>query len=146
MVRANGRVNLPNPKTGQPLTQEACNATADAQIQLTCGLNTLDGFSTMAPLVSENSNALGAVMQANLDPASLSTAVVGLIALKSDAPRPEQTRPRYTPCINCLSSADASGTAQVSPQQLQWKLDVPLDEKTTYVAYVTTDAKDDQGI
>ena len=94
MVRANGRVNLPNPKTGQPLTPEECKASADPQIQLTCGLNTLDGFSTLAPLVSENSNALGAVMQANLDPASLSTAVVGLLALKSDAPVSEQTRPR----------------------------------------------------
>lgn len=146
MVRVGGRVNLPNPKTGQPLTPEACKATADAQIQLTCGLNTLDGFSTLAPLVSENSNALGAVMQANLDPASLSTAVVGLFALTSDAPRPEQTVPRYTPCLNCLSSTAASGTPPISPQQLQWKLDVPLDEKTTYVAYLTTDAKDDRGL
>ena len=146
MVRVDGRVNLPTPKTGQPLTPDACKASADAQIQLTCGLNTLDGFSTLAPLVSENSNALGAVMQANLDPASLSTATVGLIALRSDAPRPEQTAPKYTPCLNCLSSAGANGTPQVSPQQLQWKLDVPLDEKTTYVAYVTTEAKDDHGI
>jgi len=146
LVRANGRVNLPNPKTGQPLTSEDCKATADAQIQLTCGLNTLDGFSTMAPLVSENSNALGAVMQANLDPASLSTSVVGLIALKSDAPTQEQTVPKYTPCLNCLSSVGASGTTPIAPQQLQWKLDVPLDERTTYIAYVTTAARDDQGM
>jgi len=146
MVRANGRVNLPNPLTGQPLSAEECKAPADPQLQLTCGLNTLDGFSTLAPLVSENSNALGAVMQANLDPASLSTAVVGLLALKSDAPLAEQSMPKYTPCLNCLSSANASGAAQVLPQQLQWKLDVPLDERTTYVAYVTTGAKDDQGV
>ena len=85
-------------------------------------------------------------MQANLDPASLTTAVVGLVALKSDAPAPEQTSPRYTPCINCMSSTGASGAPQLSPQKLQWKLDAPLDEKTTYVAYVTTGAKDDHGI
>ncbi len=145
LVRASGRVNLPNPITGQPLSSDDCQTSTDAQVQLTCGLNTLDGFSTLAPLVSENSNDLGAVMQADLDPASLSAATVGLMALKSDAPLPEQTAAKYTPCLNCLSSADANGNAQVSPQQLQWKLDAPLDEKTTYVAYVTTDAKDTQG-
>ena len=145
MVRAGGRVNLPNPATGQPLTSDDCQSATDPMVQLTCGLNTLDGFSTLAPLVSENSNELGAVMQADLDPASLSTAAVGLMALKSDAPGPEQTSVKYTPCLNCLSSADVNGNPQVSPQQLQWKLDAPLDEKTTYVAYVTTDAKDTQG-
>jgi hypothetical protein len=145
LVRVNGLVNLPNPVTGQPLTPDECQSSTDPQIQLTCGLNTLDGFSTLAPLVSENSSALGAVMQAELDPASLSTAVVGLMALKSDAPGPEQTTVKYTPCLNCLSSLDANGNPQTSPQQLQWRLDAPLDEKTTYVAYLTTDARDTQG-
>ena len=145
LVRVGGRVTLPNPVTGQPLTPDECQSSTDPQIQLTCGLNTLDGFSTLAPLVSENSNELGAVMQAELDPASLSPTSVGLVALKSTAPGPEQTAVKYTPCLNCLSSADASGNPQVSPQQLQWKLDAPLDEKTTYVAYLTTDAKDSRG-
>jgi hypothetical protein len=32
-----------------------------------------------------------------------------------------------------------------TPQQLQWKLDVPLDEKTTYFGYVTNGVKDSAG-
>lgn len=145
IVRANGKVNLPNPKTGKPLTPEECGAATDAQIQLTCGLNTLDGFSTLAPPISESSNERGAVMQATVDPASLNPKSVGLVPLASQAPAAERTAPKYTPCIGCTSSPDADGNPQTAPQQLQWKLDAPLDEKTTYFAFVTTDVKDDKG-
>jgi hypothetical protein len=139
-----GKVNLPNPKTGKPLTAADCQTT-DTQILLACGLNTLDGFSTLAPPISESSDTLGAVAQATLAGGTLSTANVGLAPLKPGAPKEIQTKPAYTPCLNCLSSKDANGNPQSSPQQLQWKLDAPLDEKTTYAAYVTTDPKDDKG-
>lgn len=145
VLRQNGKVTLPNPKTGQPLAAADCAAPTDPQVQLTCGLNTLDGFSTLTPLVSERSNERGAVMQANVDPASLNAKSVGLVPLGSQAPAAEHTVPKYTPCLNCTSSADASGKPQTSPQQLQWRLDAPLDEKTTYFAYVTTGVKDDKG-
>jgi hypothetical protein len=139
-----GKVKLPNPKTGKELTAADCQTT-DATILLTCGLNTLDGFSTLAPPVSESSDTLGAVAQATLAGGTLSTANVGLLPLKPGAPPEIRTKPAYTPCLNCLSSKDANGNPQTSPQQLQWKLDAPLDEKTTYAAYVTTDPKDDKG-
>lgn len=145
VLRANGKVNLPNPKTGAPLAASDCAAPTDPQIQLTCGLNTLDGFSTLAPLVSESSNERGAAMQASLDPASLNARSVGLVPLTSQAPAAERTAPKYTPCLGCTSSTDEDGKAQTSPQQLQWRLDAPLDEKTTYLGYVTTDVKDDRG-
>jgi hypothetical protein len=52
---------------------------------------------------------------------------------------------RFTPCLNCVSSPDTNGSPQTSPQQLQWKLETPLDEKTTYFAWVTSGVKDDRG-
>jgi hypothetical protein len=137
-------VTLPNPKTGQPLTTADCVG-AEPNVLLVCGLNTLDGFSTLAPLVSENSDTLGAVTQATIDAASLSPKSVGLVRLASTAPSALKTDPKWTPCLGCTSSPDASGAPQTSPQQLQWKLDAPLDEKTTYMGFVTTDVKDDKG-
>lgn len=85
-------------------------------------------------------------MQGDLPAASLvANQSVGLVPLVSGAPAAEGTAPAYEPCLNCLSSKKADGTVSVAPQQLQWKLAAPLDEKTTYFAYVTTDAKDTQG-
>jgi hypothetical protein len=136
-----GTIQLPHPKTGMPLTAADCMTTETA-ILLVCGLNTLDGFSTLAPLISENSDKAGAVDQALIDPASLTPASVGLVKLKSDAPMAIQTTPKYTPCLNCQSSTKADGTPVTSPQQLQWKLDAPLDEKTTYFGYVSSGVKD----
>ena len=145
ILRSNGKVNLPNPKTFQPLTTTDCTAPTDPIISITCGLNTLDGFSTLAPPVSENSDTLGAAMQATLAASSLSPATVGLVPLVTQAPAGERTSPKFTPCFNCLSSKDGQGNPQTSPQQLQWKLDAPLDEQTTYLAYVTSGVADDQG-
>lgn len=139
-----GTVALPNPKTGKPLTAADCQTT-DNSILLVCGLNTLDGFSTLAPLISENSDKAGAVDQAQIDPKSLDQKSVGLVKLASTAPMAIQTTPKWTPCLNCASSAKADGTPQTSPQQLQWKLDVPLDEKTTYFGYVSNGVKDTAG-
>jgi hypothetical protein len=146
VLRTNGKVSLPNPKTLQPLSLADCAAAAtDPLVAITCGLNTLDGFSTLAPLVSESSDALGAVAQASIDPSTLGPASVGLAPVATQAPSGEATPVRFTPCIGCASSADANGAPQTSPQQLQWRLDKPLDEKTTYVAWFTSDVKDDRG-
>ncbi|MBX3226818.1 MAG: hypothetical protein KIT84_38635 [Labilithrix sp.] len=146
-----GTVALPNPTTGEPLTPEDCakalsDPKGDRQVQLTCGLNTLDGFSTQTAPVSENSAKLGALQQdALIDPATLGPDTVGLVAVAPGVPAGARTTPRITPCLNCLSSADESGTKQTLPQQLQLKLEAPLDEKTTYLAYVTRGVKDDKG-
>ncbi len=145
VLRSGGKVNLPNPKTFQPLTSADCAAPTDPQIAITCGLNTLDGFSTTAPPVSENSDTLGAVAQAEIDPKSLSTTSVGLVPVASQAPKAEQTQPQFSPCLNCMSSADANGNPQTSPQQLQWSLRAPLDEQTTYAAFVTSGVADTAG-
>jgi hypothetical protein len=134
-----GNVALPNPKTGAPLSAADCATTTDSTIQLVCGVNTLDGFSTMAYPVSAQSDTVGAVAQANLAAASLTPQDVGLLALASRAPTAEQGAPlAYGPCLNCA-------TAQAPPQQLMWRLDAPLTEQTTYLAYVTSSVTDDQG-
>jgi hypothetical protein len=144
-VRPNGKVSLPNPATGAPLSDADCKTAlsdphAAPQLQLMCGLNTLDGFSTQVAPISENSDTQGLLQQANADPKSINAKSVGLVVLKSGVP--EGTTPKFTPCLNCLSSGDPK---KERPQQLQWRLDAPLDEKTTYLAYVTTDVMDDRG-
>jgi hypothetical protein len=138
-----GTVALPNPTTGKPLDPKGtdCANPADGTIALYCGLNTLDGFSTLAPPVSENADKLGAVAQGTIDATTVSAATVGLQRIASTAPGPEQTTPSYSPCLNCLSSAQPPAV----PQQLQWKLTAPLDEKTTYLAWVSGDVKDTVG-
>jgi hypothetical protein len=145
VLRTGGIVTLPNPTTGLPLLAADCASPTSATVALYCGLNTLDGFSTTVAPISENGLANDAVAQATVDPATLTALSVGLVRIASAAPTAEQTpNPIYTPCLNCVSSPQADGTAQASPQQLQWRLDAPLDEKTTYLAYVTGDVKDDQ--
>jgi hypothetical protein len=143
LLRPNGMVSLPSPITGQPLSPLDCASPSDPSTALTCGLNTLDGFSTIAAPVSENGLSTGAAQQAQLSAASLTPTGLGLLSLASTAP--VSTTPLYAPCLNCLSSPTASGAQQTSPQQLQWQLIAPLDEDTTYVAYVTTAVLDDQG-
>ncbi len=142
-LRAHGLVMLPSPVTGKPLSGADCASAQDMVTALYCGLNTLDGFSTIAPPISENGIVTGAAEQASVSGSSLTTTNVGLLPLASGAV--VATTPLYAPCLNCLSSSTASGAAQTLPQQLQWQLMAPLDEKTTYAAYVTTDVLDDQG-
>jgi len=126
-LRQNGKVDLPG-----------CTSATDPLTQITCGLNTLDGFSTLAPPVSESSDTQPAVQQASIDPASLDAASVGLVRASSQLPQEQRTSPSFTPCLNCAGTATA-------PEELAWKLDAPLDEKTTYVGYVTSAAKDTAG-
>lgn len=150
VLRSSGKVALPNPTTGQPPSAADCaaaemGATADPTVALICGLDTLDGFSTAVAPISENGAATGAVAQATIDPTTLDGTTVGLMALASSAPAAERTTPSYVPCLNCLSSADANGVPQTSPQELQWKLNAPLDEKTTYLAWMTGNITDDMG-
>jgi hypothetical protein len=141
-----GLVNLPNPTTGAPLTAADCAAATDMTLVLYCGLNTLDGFSTLAAPISQNSSTDDAVEQGRIDATTLVAGkTVGLAPLASKAPTAEQTTPEFTPCLNCLSSPKADGTPQTSPQELQWDLGAPLDEQTTYGAWVTGDVKDSKG-
>ncbi len=137
---------LPNPKTGKPLSKADCMAPTDQSVALYCGLNTLDGFSTVAPPLSDNSNTADAVAQAHVDGATLvANMTVGLQPIASTAPAAEQSGPpNFKPCLNCLSSTPPAGQP-AQPEELQWQLVSPLDEKTTYLAWVSGDVKDKSG-
>ncbi|MFL5345664.1 MAG: hypothetical protein ACJ8AT_12790, partial [Hyalangium sp.] len=121
----NQHVNLPVPSNASPLQQ-----------QLIAGLNTLDGFSTTAPSVSENSDTKGVIDTGSRLDANSLTAGTKFVKLT-----PGGTQPNVKACLNCASSSTSSS----NPQQLQFVPQVPLDEKSTYAAVMTTDLKDERG-
>lgn len=118
------------------LAQDGSNADV---VALYKGLNTLDGFSTTAPIVSENGDATGALETgAILDPNTLSA---GAAFLKLGDPT-KGTAPNVKACINDCANPAAATTA---PQQLMFAPLTPLDEQTQYAAVLTTDLKDIRG-
>ena len=125
------RVNLPIPASA-PAEQKA----------LLAGLNTLDGFSTTAPIVSENSDTLGAIDVGRLDGSLLPAASRFLkVTLKGAVPQPN-----VDVCLDCASSKRSDGsTPTTNPSQLQFVPRLPLEERTTYAAVLTTGLKNEQG-
>lgn len=103
---------------------------------LFAGLNTLNGFSTTAPIVSENSATLTALDEGSIDPATLTT---GAGFKKLDGAGP--LLPKVKTCLNCTDSMGATP----QPEQLQWVPELPLEELSRYAAYVTGDVKDTDG-
>lgn len=141
-----GKVNLP-----LPTLPDGGTDTTSLQAQLIGGLNTLDGFSTTAPIVSENSEDGAALDQGKIDPASISAATVGFFPLSTPATVPDVKvclLPDMPGCASTTTQADGSyalpdgGTV---PQQLQLIPQVPLDEKTSYGTFITTDLKSTDG-
>ncbi len=123
------KVALPVDPEASPLEQ-----------QLIMGLNTLDGFSTTAAIVSENSETLGAIdTGSKLDAGSLAA---GTVFRKLT---PGGTQPDVAPCLSCVGSKNPDGSTPNNPQQLQFVPKVPLDERSTYAAVMTTDLKDERG-
>jgi hypothetical protein len=121
---------------------------AGALTQLYEGLNTLDGFSTTAPIVSEFGLATGPLMQGTLanDPSNIG---LGLgkpfnffVARSPDG----GTTPQPLAAHSCLSCPQTGSPTLldggVKPDTLAIIPDLPLTERTTYGAYVTTDMKD----
>jgi pimeloyl-ACP methyl ester carboxylesterase len=121
----NPHLALPVPDGGSPLQQG-----------LVAGLNTLDGFSLTAPVVSESSDTLGALDIGMLDP-NLLDAGTGFVKVLGPGPSPV-----VQACLNCASSTLPDAGAPNSPQQLQFVPRIPLQEQATYAAYLTTDLKD----
>lgn len=120
------------PKLNLPVPPSA----PQSQKDLLNGLNTLDGFSTTAPIVSENSDTRGPIDTGSRLDANSVTAGTKFYKLGTGG-----TTPNVKACISCASSTGT--TAQ--PQQLQFVPQLPLDEKSTYAAVMTTDLKDERG-
>lgn len=103
---------------------------------LFAGLNTLNGFSTTAPIVSENAATRTALDEGNIDEATLA---LGTGFKKLDGAGP--LMPKVKTCLNCTDSMGATP----QPEQLQWVPELPLEELSRYAAYVTADLKDTDG-
>lgn len=104
------------------------------------GLNTLNGFSTTAPIVSENAADLGALDEGSIDPDTLEDGV-GFAKLTGAGP----LTPHVKACLNCTSSVSADPDADPQPEQLQWVPEVPLEELSRYGAWVTGELTDTDG-
>ncbi|WP_171818376.1 hypothetical protein [Pyxidicoccus fallax] len=119
-------LNLPEPGPGaSPL-----------EVQLIGGLNSLDGWSTTAPIISENSPSKGFIDAAfNHEDVKLGDNVL-FINLKN-----LQARPNVRLCFNCMSSVAEDGTTQTLPQ-LQIVPNVPLDEATSYAVVIKKGLRD----
>ncbi|RKH48359.1 hypothetical protein [Corallococcus llansteffanensis] len=131
-------------------------AEAGLQQQLFTGLNTLDGFSTTGPTVSENGDAHGVLdgtqfrtaadgAAPRVDASSLAAGVKFFKLSNLD----KGTAPDVTPCLvektgDCGTSVGTAGVVPV-PQQLQVRPNAPLDGATQYGAVLTTELKDTQG-
>ncbi len=138
--QTNNHLNLPVP-AGAPAALQ----------QLIAGLNTLDGFSTTAPSVSENADGKGVIDIGSLDPATLDAGTMFIPLQAATGALP----PNVQVCLNCRSSTDSTGATFVpladggvispAPDQLQFVPLTPLNEKERYAAVLTTDLKDTTG-
>jgi pimeloyl-ACP methyl ester carboxylesterase len=121
------------------------------QIRLYTGLNTLDGFSTTAPIVSvfnpSNATASPVLNQGKIADSSLDGGTTGFLPLPSDAGIPyPRTAPDITTCLDCVPNPLLDGGTPANyPQQLQFVPNRPLDERSNYGVFVTTDLQDTNG-
>jgi len=132
----------PGVRLSLPLTPGA----SPARERLIAGLNLLDGFSTTAAMVSEDSAARAALDFGGLDAGSL-TSAAGLVRLEGPAALLADggvRGPDVRVCLNCASSPNDAG-AVTQPEQLQWVPQAPLEEGSRYAAFVTTRVHDTRG-
>jgi pimeloyl-ACP methyl ester carboxylesterase len=104
-------------------------------------LNKLDGFSTTAPAVSENSDTQGAIDLGRLDASRLASATRFLkLSATGAVPQPD-----VQVCLDCASSKKADGTQANNPSQLQFVPRLPLEERSTYAAVLTSSLTNERG-
>ena len=129
---------------------------AGAITALYTGLNTLDGFSTSAPLVSENGLGTGPLIQGTVKASTVSLGVTGTMNLVQGAPGTGAAPTtdggviRAHACLNCpgITMVLPDGgpvllaDGGVKPDTLAIVPDIPLTERTLYAAYITTDLQD----
>ncbi|HEX8441092.1 hypothetical protein [Archangium sp.] len=131
---------LRDPDTGRVSLPVPSNAPAE-QKALLQGLNGLDGFSTTMPIVSENSDTLGAIDVGRLQ-ASLLPAATRFVKVTATGAVPQLD---VDVCLDCASSKKADGSTPSNPSQLQFVPRLPLAEKTTYAVVLTTGLKNEKG-
>ncbi|AKF84159.1 hypothetical protein MFUL124B02_40625 [Myxococcus fulvus 124B02] len=104
------------------------------------GLNTLDGWSTTAPIISENGATRGIIEgDLKVDPATVALGKQVLFVKLT----PGGNQPKVKVCINCVSSAKRDGSAaDPAPQQLQIIPEIPLDPASQYAVVVLRGVKE----
>ena len=129
---------------------------AGALTELYTGLNTLDGFSTTAPIVSENGDGTGPLVGGRVDAATVgfgSAGTMNLVAAGPGAgalPTTANGVVKAHACLNCppiVMTQPDGGPIRLpdggpKPDTLAIVPDVPLTERTQYAAYITNDLKD----
>jgi len=132
---------------------------AGALTQLYTGLNTLDGFSTTAPVISENGDGTGPLLGGRVDAASVSFGATGTLNLvaagagRGAKPWIPNNKVLAHACLNCppiVTTLPDGGPVRLpdggpKPDTLAIVPDVPLTERTQYAAYITNDLKDTDG-
>lgn len=124
--------------------------------QLIGGLNTLDGFSTTATITSAvdfslPNKGVSALMQGNLDPNSVSPPLaIGFVKALSSSQTASQGPVNVGFCLSNVGAGCPSVTpllpdGGVKPQILGIVPLTPLDELTTYAAYMTNSLRDTVG-
>ncbi|QDF08475.1 hypothetical protein [Myxococcus xanthus] len=145
---------LRNPETGQlalPVPPEAGPAQS-----LIRGLNTLDGWSTTAPIVSENGARRGPIDTGSLLDANTVRMKIGFtpddeteqkttLRFVKLTNHTSGTNPQVKVCFNCEPVVEGLTPAPNSPQQLQIVPEVPLDEATQYGVVMLRGMKDTLG-
>ncbi|WNZ61844.1 hypothetical protein QEG98_39405 [Myxococcus sp. MxC21-1] len=145
---------LRNPETGK-LALPVPPGAGPAQ-SLILGLNTLDGWSTTAPIVSENGAKRGAIDTGSLLDANTVRLKIGFTPDDETEPKTtlrfvklnnhtSGTNPQVKVCFNCEPVVEGLTPAPNSPQQLQIVPEVPLDEATQYGVVMLRGMKDTMG-
>ena len=151
-----------------PFPNDALNPTGDKVSipaesglppDLVAGLNTLDGFSTTAPIVSENGEGTGPLIGGRVDAATVALGTTGTMnflaagAGTGALPTTPNGSVKAHACLNCpgivMTQPDGGPIllpdGGPKPDTLAIVPDVPLTERTLYAAYITTDLKDTNG-
>jgi hypothetical protein len=126
---------------------------------LVAGLNTLDGFSTTASIVTENGEGTGPLIQGRVDSTTVglgTTAPINIVQAAAGTgalPTTTDGSIKAHACLNCpgivITQPDGGPIllpdGGPKPDTLAIVPDVPLTERTRYAVYVTTDLKDTTG-
>ncbi|HVP62134.1 MAG TPA: hypothetical protein VMT11_16335, partial [Myxococcaceae bacterium] len=142
---ANSIIPFPNDVLNPTGHQVTFPSNAGLPPALVAGLNTLDGFSTTAPIVTENGLGTGPLIQGTLPgtPYALgTTSPINMLPVPGASSGARAGAPLDAiACVNCTVSPTLidGGT---KPQTLEIVPRVPLTERTQYAAYITTDLVD----
>lgn len=112
------------------------------------GLNTLDGFSSTAPMVSESGDGTGALTQGLVDRSAENLAVgdgknINVFVTPTGPAAAALPAPKVVACVNCTVSPTVGSVTK--PELLELVPQVPLFEHTSYTTYITSDFKDTTG-